>query len=541
MKNNITTFNFVRNDQSQVLATMKNLISKPKLFFAKYCFWMLLFLSFSVESNGQMMTFAENDINQTPMCTIVEGNILTNDCDPMHYDQWLSSVTFFNELNDQDFGPISGRPFQIFAENGTPAGIISIYIDGEYEFTPDSDFKGKVPIEYVVENASGATDVATLVIQVIPEDNLIRNDNPIAHDDTNTTETDTDVYGNVITFNDYDIDNDALIVRAGFADLDGDGIRGELLTINTEVVVYGKNMAGDPMMAGWLTLNTDGSYFFDPLVDFCGKLSIKYKISDGSTGIAEADLTILVLPGNDNQNFANDDIIIGKKNRLQSGNIISNDQGLNNDFQTVVSAKNNHDISLIIDGTTENELRSNGSLVIDMDGSFTYSPNAGFIGTESVTYVVCDNSGLESACDTATLYLTTIPFNNIGGSIGGSIGGVGVGSINNINPEISQPTTDFTEGTLNGVSKEFTLYPNPGIVGNDFISLRFESISDKAQIQIFDMTGRMIKRFILDANANQMNDLQVDVSDLIEGKYHLQLVDSANTYSQTFILINGKN
>ena len=130
-----------------------------------------------------------------------------------------------------------------------------------------------------------------------------------------------------------------------------------MLTINTEGVVYGKNMAGDPMMAGWLTLNTDGSYFFDPQVDFCGKLSIKYKISDGNTGMAEADLTILVLPGNDNQNFANDDIIIGKKNMLQSGNIISNDQGLNNDFQTVVSAKNNHDISLIIDGTTENELR----------------------------------------------------------------------------------------------------------------------------------------------------------------------------------------
>jgi len=481
-----------------------------------------------------MMTFAENDINQTPMCTNVSGNMLTNDRDPMHDGQWLRSVTFFDELSNQHFGPISGRPFQIFAENGTPAGIMSIYIDGEYEFTPDSDFKGRVPIEYVVENASGATDVATLVIQVIPEDNSMRNDNPIAHDDTKTTETDTDVYGNVITFNDYDIENDALIVIAGFADLDGDGIRGELLTINTEVVVYGMNMAGDPMMAGWLTLNTDGSYFFDPLVDFCGKLSIKYKISDGSTGMAEADLTILVLPGNDNHNFANDDIIIGKKNLLQSGNIIFNDQSLDNDLQTVVSAKNNRDISLIIDGTTENELRSSGSLVIDMDGSFTYSPNVGFIGTESIAYVVCDNSELESACDTATLYLTTIPFNSIGGIIGAGE----VGIISNIDPGISSTITDFTKGTLNGASKEFTLYPNPGIVGNDFISLRFESISDKAQVQIFDMTGRMIKRFTLDANASQMNDLQVDVSDLIEGKYYLQLVDSANTYSQAFILID---
>lgn len=532
--------NFVQNEHLQVLTCMKNFISETRMMIAKYFFWIILFLSFTVESNGQTMTFAENDINQTPMNTNVVGNMLTNDWDPSNDDQWLKSVTVYNGLNNQHLGHIGGRAFQICAENGIPAGTISIYIDGKYEFTPTPDFKGKVPIEYVVENASGATDVATLVIQVIPEDNPIRNDKPIAHDDTNTTARDTDVYGNVIRFNDYDSDNDALTIRAGFADVDGDGLREELLAIGTEVVVYGKNMAGDPMMAGGMTLNSDGSYIFDPASEFSGKLSIKYKITDGNNGMADADLTILVLPDNNNQSFANDDIIIGKMNMLQSGTIKANDQGLDYGFPTVVSAKNNRGISLIIDGTTENELRSSGSLVIDMDGSFTYSPKFGFIGTESVAYVICNNAGLETGCDTATLYLTTIPFSGvgIGGNIGGSISGVGVSSINNWNSERSPTITKVMEGTTSGVAKGFTLYPNPGIVGDDFITISFKSRSNKAQIQITDMNGRIVKRFMVNTSTSQMNNLQIGVADLIEGKYHLLLIDSVSRYSQAFILID---
>lgn len=525
MINNLTKLTSGQNEHFEV----QTIMDEAGMVVVKIIFCITVFLSFTVTSNGQSMTFAEDDINQTPMGTYVTGNILTNDCDPSVDNQWLRSIVFFDGLNSH-FGQIGGRAFGLCSENGISAGTISFYLDGSYEFNPAPDFKGKVAIKYVVENASGATDAATLVIQVIPPNNPIRNNKPIAHNDTNTTEMNMDVAGNVITSNDYDSENDPLSINGAFADLDGDGAIDESLTVGTGTAIYGKNMAGDPRMAGVITLNSDGSYNFEPAGEFYGKLAIKYNLTDGINLGVSANLTILVLPETGNMGFANDDVVIGKMNMLQSGNILANDQGPTSDLQTIIAAKNNRGLSLVIDGITENELRSSGSFTMDTDGSFTYSPKRGFVGTESIAYVTCDDTGSEAACDTATLYLTTIPFN-----------GMGMGSTGTINGRSSErfsTTSDLMEGNANVVAEEFTLYPNPGIVGDGFINLRFESISDKAEAQIFDMNGRLIRQLAMDVNAKEINNLQIDVAELVEGRYQLQLIDGANVYSETFILIN---
>ena len=46
---------------------------------------------------------------------------------------------------------------------------------------------------------------------------------------------------------------------------------------------------------------------------------------------------------------------------------------------------------------------TNGTLVNNADGSFTYTPNAGFAGADSFVYEVCD---AEPLCATATVTLT---------------------------------------------------------------------------------------------------------------------------------------
>ena len=46
---------------------------------------------------------------------------------------------------------------------------------------------------------------------------------------------------------------------------------------------------------------------------------------------------------------------------------------------------------------------SNGVLTLSADGSFTYAPNAGFTGTDSFTYQICDSYGL---CDSGVVTLT---------------------------------------------------------------------------------------------------------------------------------------
>jgi len=529
MKDYFTNLTFEQNEELQARTKIEVWVNEAEMVVVKVVFCIAVFLSITIESNGQSMTFAENDINSTTTGFLVSGNMLTNDFDPTNSIQWLRSVTFFNESGSQDFGQIGGRPFQIFAENGIFAGTISIYLNGKYEFNPNPTFKGKVPIQYVVENTSGATDVAMLVIQVIPANNPFRNDNPIAHNDTNTTLMDMDVAGNVITTNDYDPENSVLTIGVGFADLDGDGIREDSLNIGTEVVVYGKNMVGNPMMAGVIMLNSDGNYSFDPVAEFYGKLAVDYIVTDGYGGVDKANLTISVLPDTGNLIFANDDIVVGKRNLLQFGNILTNDQGPESDLQTVISAKNNYGISLTIDGTTENEFRSGGSLIIDMDGSFTYIPKQGFIGTESIAYITCGDDGPQIACDTATLYLMTTP-HSILGMVRVDIGASKI-------HEKGLAINDAKTGKNNRIADDFSLYPNPGIVGDDFINLSFNSITGKTQIQIADANGRIIRRLIADTNTSGLNSLQIDVANLTEGRYHLQLIDGPNEHSETFIIL----
>ena len=52
------------------------------------------------------------------------------------------------------------------------------------------------------------------------------------------------------------------------------------------------------------------------------------------------------------------------------------------------------------------------------------------------------------------------------------------------------------------------------------------------------MYGRVIRKMVVDTEINEINTIQMEVADLIEGNYFLQLIDGTKEYSETFILIN---
>ncbi len=56
---------------------------------------------------------------------------------------------------------------------------------------------------------------------------------------------------------------------------------------------------------------------------------------------------------------------------------------------------------------TQTSIPKNGRITFTGDGQFTYTPNVGFWGIETITYRVCNTSGL---CATATLIIEVIPF-----------------------------------------------------------------------------------------------------------------------------------
>lgn len=56
---------------------------------------------------------------------------------------------------------------------------------------------------------------------------------------------------------------------------------------------------------------------------------------------------------------------------------------------------------------------SNGTFVVNPDGSITYTPNANFNGMDTLTYVICDLGVAPQYCDTAQVYITINPVNDL--------------------------------------------------------------------------------------------------------------------------------
>ena len=149
-------------------------------------------------------------------------------------------------------------------------------------------------------------------------------------------------------------------------------------------------------------------------------------------------------------------------NRPVSGNLLANDTDPNGDPLTVT--------------TTPVSQPTSGTVVINPNGTCTYTPNPEFVGNDSFVYEVCDNQG---ACDEVTVHLTVfnqapVVQNDVfapeeRGPVSGSV------FANDSEPD-SQPmtarlVTGPTGGTLDfNADGTFTYVPGPNFSGTD----RFE-------------------------------------------------------------------
>ena len=89
-------------------------------------------------------------------------------------------------------------------------------------------------------------------------------------------------------------------------------------------------------------------------------------------------LTFNVTPVNDAPVAVDDTFAIDEDDVL-SGELLSNDSDLDGDTLQVNTTP-------VVDPT-------NGTVALNADGTFTYTPNANFIGSDSFTYEVADGNG----------------------------------------------------------------------------------------------------------------------------------------------------
>jgi uncharacterized repeat protein (TIGR01451 family) len=220
-----------------------------------------------------------------------------------------------------------------------------------------------------------------------------------------------------------------------------------------------------------LVLNSDGTYTFTPGTDFTGTLVYTYTVCDNGTPQAcdTATLTIEVLPlpePGENTVTANNDTATTESGQAVNINVVANDFDMEGDAFTV----------------TSNTQPANGTLVNNGDGTFTYTPNAGFEGVDTFTYTICDDVTPTPACDTATVAITVLPNNGVNDTyanddtFNGNQGTVITGNVltNDVDPEGNTQTVSSNTQPANGVvvmnpnTGEFTYTPNdPDFTGTD--------------------------------------------------------------------------
>ena len=144
---------------------------------------------------------------------------------------------------------------------------------------------------------------------------------------------------------------------------------------------------------GALILNADGSFSYSPDGDYAGPDGFSYEACDPSLLCDTAVVTVEVLAVNDPPVAVDDSASTPEDTPV-----------------LIDAAANDTDVDGNLDPTSAAVTSSpaDGAVINHGDGSFTYTPDGGFQGSDSFVYQICDTDG---ACDTATVSIDVLAVN----------------------------------------------------------------------------------------------------------------------------------
>ncbi|MDY0124848.1 MAG: Ig-like domain-containing protein [Anaerolineaceae bacterium] len=290
-------------------------------------------VSDSILSDCETITVAVSEVNVAPVLAEIGDKSVAE----------LVLLSFTATATDADI-PAQTLEFSLAdgAEGDVPEGAV-ITAAGAFSWTP-SEAQGPGEYTFDVCVSDGTLSDCETITVTVSEVNVA----PVAVDDEYTVaekETLTITAPGVLG-NDSDVDGDPL----------------------TAILV-------DTVSNGSLTLNADGSFTYEPDEYFNGTDSFTYKAKDA---VLESDLavvTITVTPVND-WPIANDDFyetVTGVMLDVAAPGVLDNDVLLDPDEEVSIQ---------ILEGP------QHGSLSMNDDGSFTYTPDTGFMGTDTFRYQV---------------------------------------------------------------------------------------------------------------------------------------------------------
>jgi len=250
-------------------------------------------------------------------------------------------------------------------ETGPQHGSLTLNADGTFSYTPNPDFNGPDSFTYRPHDGTVAGDPVTVNITVSPV-----NDAPRSVVDS------------------YSVNEDGVLNIGAATGLLANDIDPEFNPMTAILVTGPAN--------GTLSMNTNGSFVYTPNANFHGTDTFSYRASDGSLDGAITTVTITVNPVNDAPVGVNDSYVLNEDQTLTiaaAAGVLANDRDVDNDPLTAT----------LLTGP------AHGSLTLNANGSFVYTPNANYNGTDSFTYRPNDAS---VSAAPVTVNLTVNPVND---------------------------------------------------------------------------------------------------------------------------------
>ena len=362
------------------------------------------------EPGGNNPPVAQDDVFTANEGNTMSGDVLANDHDPDNDGLTVTAVNGDAANVDSAITLASGAELTVNAD-----GTFAYSTNGAF----DSLGAGETHTEtftYTVADGQGGTATATATITVNGA-----NDDPTAAADAATVSEDGSVSIDVLA-NDGDVDaNDVLTVSG----LDTSGTSGSVTLVGGQVV-YDPNGQFESLGAGETA--TD---------------SFSYTIDDGNGGTSTASVTVTITGVNDGP-VAADDTASTSQDTAVDIDVLSNDSDPDaNDVLSVTSAS-----------------AANGSVVINADGSLTYTPDAGFSGSDTISYEISDGNGGTAS---ATVDVTVSDTNDMpvaqDDSIAATEGNTRIGNVlsNDSDPDGDPLFVSAVNGSAANVGVQLTL------------------------------------------------------------------------------------
>lgn len=334
-----------------------------------------------------------------------------------------TNVKYINELKGED---LDRDPLTYKLVSNSKNGTTTLNSNGVYSYTPNTNFMGVDSFSYKVNDGISDSQVSTVTINV-------NNYPPIVND------TNVELHSN-LKYN---------------GEVKGTDIEGDELTYNIK----------STPKRGLLTFNPDGTYNYTPYRNFVGVDSFSYVANDGINDSMTAKVTLTI---NNSQPIANDTKIRIYSNTPYTGNCNITDPDNDALYYNYVTNP------------------SNGILKLKSDGNYVYTPNIGFIGTDSFTYMADDGINNSNIANVTIDVINNPPVAN-NQTIYTNLNTQYNGKLNVIDKENDELMYDIINPTSNGALSlspdgSYVYIPHNGFAGVDNFSYIVSDGVDKSNI-----------------------------------------------------------